>query len=426
MSIKILMPKLGLTMTSGRVISWYKEEGDEVKKGETLFDLETEKITNEVTAEKDGILAVILVDEGEEVPVKETVAVIAEPGEDVQEVKNKHKNVEDETITEEDKAEETKEQGLTEVTREEKVGRINKNGQEILRVSPRARKLAEEREIDLEEVRKIARGERIISDDVNRFIEQQNEKDVKKQSRKKEKSPVTEKSLDEKEYQVMDLSQMRKSIADRLKGSWQVPHIYLRREVDATEILKLRQVLKEAAGESEETAPSLNSILARAVVHTLKKYPRLNGTMVDGEYRVYKKVNLGIAVALEEGLIVPVVKGACKLDLENLSDEIEAVVDKSREKKLELSEMEGGTFTISNLGMYGIDEFTAILNPPQIGILAVGAIKKKHEQIEKGEFVQKKVMQLTLGLDHRVLDGAVGALFLKKLTQFIENPALMI
>lgn len=405
MAQEVVMPKLGLTMTEGKIVNWHKEVGDEIAKGEVIFEVETEKITNEVEANNEGKLAKIIEEEGATVPITEIVAVIAEADEDIDEVAANYNKADsgDQDSEAKEKVKEEKQE-----KKAKKKGK-NKDRKKRIRVSPKAKKLAREKDVEIEEVAKTTGGKRVTSDDITNYLENLKEKEEEN----KEKST----SKDKKE-----LSQMRLTIANRLSASWNAPHIYLRSEVEVDEIIKLRKKLKE----DKDQAPSLTDIISMAVIKSLKQYPTLNATFEEGEYYIHDNVNLGLAVAIEEGLVVPVIKKAEEYNLVDLSNKVRELAKKGRNNNLSLEEMNGGTFTISNLGMYGIDEFTAIINPPEVGILAVGTIKEVLYKTETGEVAEKKVMNLTLGLDHRVIDGAQGAEFLQALKNYIENPALMI
>jgi len=389
LSKELLMPKLGLTMTEGTLIRWYYEEGEEISQGDILYDIETEKITHSIEANQDGFLAKILVEEGEVVPVQAVVGILAAEGEELQETDKI-----DELDEEDGNAE-------TEIERE------------ILRASPRAKMVARENDVDLEKVREITDRFRITSEDVNKYISQHqdNKSEVK----------LTEKK--EKNESKVELSKYRKKTAERLSQSWQAPHIYLRSSVDLSELLALQEKYRELAiGER----PSLNTMIVKITAHLLKKHPHLNAHFKNDEYILKEDINLGIAVAVEEGLVVPVIKQANQYSLTELNSNIKELVNKSKADELRLDNLEDGSFTISNLGMFGVEEFTAILNPPQVGILAVGTIIDKISRNESGEIMLYPAIELTLGLDHRAVDGAQGAQFLQDLKRYLENPLLII
>ncbi|MCK8827065.1 2-oxo acid dehydrogenase subunit E2 [Natroniella acetigena] len=401
MAQEIVMPKLGLTMEKGKIVKWYKQVGDEIAKGEVIFEVETEKITNEVEANFEGELAKIIEEEGATVAVTEAVAVMAEAGEDIEQVAvNYSKNESSKASKEEEEKEEAP---------KKKVKKKEKKKRKRIKVSPKAKRVAKEKGVEIEEVAKITGGKRITSDDIDKYLEAQVEK--------KEEETKAEETKNKQ-----DLSQMRLTIANRLAQSWKAPHIYLRSEVEVDEIIRLREKFKE----NQEQAPSLTDIISKAVITSLKQHPNINATWEEDNYYLHDNINLGLAVAVEEGLIVPVIKKAQRYNLMELSNQTKELAQKGRNDNLDLDKLQGGTFTITNLGMYGIDEFTAIINPPQVAILAVGTIKDILYKNEVGEIREKKVMNLTLGLDHRAIDGAMGAEFLQTLKSYIENPALMI
>ncbi len=400
MAQKVVMPKLGLTMTEGKIVKWHKKVGDKVTKGEVIFEVETEKITNEVEANIDGKLAKIVEGEGATVPITEVVAVIAESGEDIDKIAANYCESENNEQEAEEKREVKK--------------KSQKQKDKKVRVSPKAKRFVKEKGVEIKEVAKITDGKRITTEDIKNYLATLEEK--------KEESKVKETKKEEIIKEKKELSQMRLTIANRLSESWDAPHIYLRNEVEVDEIIKLRKKFKD----NVDQVPSITDIISMAVIKSLKKHPNINATWEDGTYYIHNNVNLGVAVAVEEGLVVPVINGAEEHDLMEISNKVKELAKRSRENSLNLAELEGGTFTISNLGMYGIDEFTAIINPPQVAILAVGTIKEVLYRTEAGEISEKKVMNLVLGLDHRAIDGAMGAKFLQTLKNFIENPALMI
>lgn len=454
MAKEIVMPKLGLTMSEGKVAKWHKEVGDEIAEGDVIFEVETEKITNEVEASSAGQLANILAQEGTVVPVTEVVAVMAEAGEDIDDVAADYAGRE---ISEQDGEDEDEIAEEVEEKEEKKVDKQEKNKK--IKASPKAKKTAKEKGVAIEEVAKVAEGARITSDDVEEYLETQEEEEEEKiRVSPKAKRAAKEKGVEIEEVAEMvgakritsddidkyldsqqeeeetavakeetgktkkDLSQMRMTIANRLSASWDAPHVYLRSEVEVDKIIELKEKFKEVY----EEAPSLTDIINKAVITSLKQHPNINATWEDGEYYTHDSVNLGLAVAVEEGLVVPVINQAEEYSIKDLSAKAKKLVKKGRANNLALEEMQGGTFTISNLGMYGIDEFTAIINPPEVAILAVGTIKEVLYKTDEGDIAEKKVMNFTLGLDHRAIDGAQGAEFLQTLQNYIENPALML
>ncbi|MGM0602514.1 MAG: dihydrolipoamide acetyltransferase family protein [Bacillota bacterium] len=409
MSKELLMPKLGLTMEEGTLIRWYFDEGEEINEGDIVYDVETDKITHSVEADQDGILAKIIIEEGETVPVQTVVGILAAEGEELDDLAESEK-------VEAKKSEKVEEKKAEKGTAVKKVDNKKEVKEDILRASPRAKKLARENDVDLKEVRKTTDRFRIISDDVGAFMDSD-------EFKKKEAVSDGGKEKSAGKTVKKEMSNYRRTTARRLSESWEAPHIYLRASADISEIINLREKYKEL---DKDNVPSLNTVIAKITAFALKKHPDINAYYADGEYLLKEDINLGIAVAVDKGLVVPVVKNADRIALPELDKEIKQLIEKSREDKLEMADLEDGTFSISNLGMFEIEEFTAILNPPQVGILAVGTIVEKVRTGECGEIEIYPALELTLGLDHRAVDGAVGAKFLKDVKKYLENPVLVL
>lgn len=445
MAYEIKMPKLGLTMEKGQVMKWHKEPGDKITEGEVVVEIESDKITNEVKAEKEGYLAQKLIDVGETVPVGEVLGVVVKSKDRISEYANVEESKEKtkkEEITKEEK-DDIKE------TKKETKRKIISSKQMQKFASPRAKKIAEEMDVNLNKV-EIKKGPRITSEDVKLYVQEQEEKKIKISPKaqkmikkdnidienvaKISKGPritsedvinYKEETSIEKEKTVSkgikkDLSQMRKTIAERMSSSWEAPHVYLRSEVIVDNLLDIKSNLQQ-----DGLKISFTNLIAYSVVKALEDFPKMNAYFKDNQILLQEDINLGIAVATEKGLVVPVIDKTGELDLKELNKKINNKVKDAKNNKLTLEDFKGGTFTISNLGMYGINEFTAILNPPEVGILAVGKTTEKLVKKEKN-IVTQNIIKLTLGIDHRVIDGAVGAKFLDKLKAYIENPALML
>ncbi len=363
MAVKIVMPKLSLTMKSGAVIKWYKKEGDKVEKGEPIVEVLTEKVTYDIEAPASGVLRKIFAKEGEEVPVNGLLAIITMPDEPLPEIE------------------------------EEKVKEVVK---ERILASPAAKRLAREYGIDLSQIVGTGPQGRIVEADVRRYIEE-----------KMEYKP--------KVREVIPLVGIRKVSAERVALSIKnAPHCTLGMEVDMSEASKLK----------ESFEVSYTDIIVKAVALALKEHRMLNSTLKDGEIKVFEDINIGVAIATPQGLVVPVVKNADKKSLSEISSEIKTLTQKAREGKLEKEDFSGGTFTVTNLGMYGVEFFTPIINPPEAAILGVGKITKK--PVADGEEVKiKPMMTLSLSFDHRIVDGAPAAEFLQKIKEILENPTLL-
>ncbi|MDY6821484.1 MAG: dihydrolipoamide acetyltransferase family protein [Deferribacterota bacterium] len=382
----IVMPKLGLTMEEGTITKWFKKEGDKIKKGEAIAEITTDKITNVVEAQVDGILIKIVAGEGETIKVGETIGVIALEGEEVQ-VDMETKKDEQSKITPE-KSKETK-----------------------VKASPVAKKIAKEHNIDLTLVTATGPGGRITKSDVENYLKS---KDKQKLEEPKEYGEP------EKEvgYKSIKLTGIRKVIASRmLQSAREIPHVTEHIKVNVDKLISLREELKTVL----DIKLSYNDLISKIVIESIKTFPSINACLRDDEIIYYQDINLGIAVATDSGLIVPIVKKADKLSFIQFVKTVKELAQKARESKLTLDDVEGGTFTITNLGMYGIDSFTPIIYPGQSAILGVNTIDSELI-LSNGEVREVKVLKFSLSFDHRVIDGADCAKFLSILKTNIENP----
>ena len=395
MAKELLMPKLGLTMEEGTIVEWYIGEGDSFEQGDLIYSVETEKLTNDVEATQSGEILEILVDEGETIAVKEPVARLVgyeAPAEE---------EAEEEEV--EEKSEE-KEEKETPPKKEKK----SKSGKKIM-AAPKTRKYAADNDVDLSDVGEFVEKSTISVSDIDKYLEREESREEAEESAK-ESAPAKKSGG----------SSMRRVIAERLTESWRSPHIYLRKEIDVEALMCFKESLKQEGREV-----SLNDAITFVTAKAISDSKKINTVeTADGEFEVAEDINIGIAVAVEDGLLVPVVKNADQYRIEDLAEASKDLIIRTKENKLKPDEMQGGTFTITNLGMFGIDEFTAILNPPQSAILAVGTIKEKLYIDSYGELQQKRVINFTLGVDHRSIDGATAAVFMKKFAKYIENPYL--
>jgi len=389
MVTEVVMPKMGQTMERGTIIKWLKKDGEEVKKGEPLLEIETDKTTIEVEARDSGTLK-ILAQEGEEVPIAKTIAYIIKKGEPAPEVK----------ISEQLKPKEGEAAAVRRV-----------------KASPLARKIAKEEGVDLTQVMGTGPGGRITKEDVLAYLK-----------RRDEVSPAEAVSAEsvQAEYEVVPMSSMRRAIAMKMvKSKMQVPHFYVSVQVDMTEAARLREGLNSVIETKSGVRLSFTHLLVKAVASALEKYPQLNATVEDDEVRIWKDINIGIAVSLEDGLIVPVLRGADKLDLFEITSRVSELVAKARKKRLREDEFSGGTFTISNMGAFDVDSFIAIINVPEAAILATGRISDKPAVVD-GELTIRKIMTMTLSADHRVVDGVTAAKFLQEVKRLLEAPYLLL
>lgn len=429
MPIEILMPALSPTMTEGTLAKWVKKEGDEVKSGQVIAEIETDKATMEVEAVDEGKLGKILISAGTEgVPVNEVIALLLEEGEDKKALDNykpaKQEKAEGNTAKNEDKKEDKKPEGKTEtVTIQRKDSKAptppkskTSTAGEI-KASPIAKRIAKEKGVALANVIGTGPHGRIIKEDVERAVLRGGA------------GGTTQR--DSSEFITMPNSGMRKTVAKRLlEAKQQMPHFYLSVDCELDRLLDIRKQLNaKAAGDAgKEGKPayklSVNDFVIRASALALKKVPEANSSWYDDAIVQYTNVDISIAVAIEGGLITPIVKNADQKSVQQISKEMKTLAEKARAGKLQPEEYQGGGFSISNLGMYGIRQFSAIINPPQSCILAIGAGEER-VVIKDGKMTPATVMTVTISVDHRSVDGAVGAKFLAAFKEFIEQPITM-
>ena len=414
----IEMPKLSDTMTEGTLLKWRKKEGDKVETGDVIADVETDKATMEMEAFDDGILHKFFVAEGAKVPIGDKVALLLEKGEAPPEdneipVTESKKSVaaKTDTIAPPPQAESARPAAG-------KAAATTAGGR--VKASPLAKKVAAAKGVDLSALTGTGPGGRIVAKDVEGA---QPGAPVAKSAAP---APVAATAAGPGDQRIA-LSGMRRVIAERLLTSkTTIPHFYLNIEVDAGPLMKFRaeaNVATEAAGGSKLT---VNDFILKAVVAAAVKVPAVNASFAGDAIIQYGSVNLSVAVAVEEGLVTPVIRDAQKRSLREISEAVKDLAARARSKKLKPEEYQGGTITVSNLGNYGIDSFSAIINPPQALIIAVGAIVKKPVVNAKNEIVVGQRLAIGLSADHRVVDGAVGAQYLAELRKLIESPTLML
>ncbi len=410
----VRMPKLSDTMTDGVVAQWHKKVGDKVKSGELLADIETDKATMEFESFQNGVLLYIGVEKGKSVPVDSIIAILGNAGEDVSALLAEEAK-KGSAIKEEVKVEVKKEVATeTPVTKVETQAPTTNNQQPAtnnsdgrFKISPLAKKLAEDKGISVNTMKGSGDGGRIIKRDIDNYNSNVNAMPA---------------FVGVESYTEESVSQMRKTIAKRLAESkFSAPHFYLIMEIEMDEAMKAREAINTVAG----IKISFNDIVIKAVASSLRKHPKINSSWLGDKIRYNNHIHIGVAVAVDEGLLVPVVRFADGKTLTQIATEVRNYAVKAREKKLQPADWEGNTFTISNLGMFGIEEFTAIINPPDACILAVGGIKQT-PVVKNGQIVAGNVMKVTLSCDHRVVDGAMGSAFLQTLKHNLENPVLML
>jgi len=392
---RIIMPKLGETMEEGEIIKWLKKEGEEVKKGEPLLEIATDKANMEVEANASGYLRKILAREGEKISVTKTIAYLADSMEEEVPL--------EENVKAEPPLKEKEEKGKEKPLFEEK----------IIKASPLAKKLAREKGVNLSKIKGTGPGGRIIKEDVLKAAEK-----IAAKEKEVEKIWAEEKEI--------ILSRVEKIMADRMQQSKkEIPHFYITSEVDFSDAIKLRQDLLEEFEEEKKVHLSHTDLIIKACARALSKFPRINSHYREGRIISFSRVNIGLAIAREKGLVVPVIKDADQKDLFEIAREREDLLKKAMEDKLSLEDIEGGTFTLSNLGMMQIKSFCAIINPPQVCLLATGEIKEKVVAVE-GEIVIAPFMEMTLSCDHRAVDGYLGSKFLQEVRKGLEKPALLL
>ncbi len=415
MPIEILMPALSPTMKEGNLAKWVKKAGDKIKAGDVIAEIETDKATMEVEAVEEGILGKILVQEGtENVPVNSPIALLLEDGEE----KSILDSYQLESGSTAQAASKKEEQNPTTLTAKSPEKDITISSERIS-ISPLAKRIAKEiGNINLSTISGSGPRGRIIKDDVLKASSQSNQKTLGLIARNPQ------------EFQAIKNNNVRKIIAKRLLESKQtVPHFYLSLDLKIDKLLEMRQSLNNLAKIDPKGNPeykiSVNDLVIKAVALALKEVPSANSSWSDEAILLYNNVDVSVAVAVDGGLLTPIIRNADQKSIQSISNEMKLLAKKARDGKLQPEEFQGGGFSISNLGMFGIDSFQAIINPPQSCILAVGAGVQK-PVIENGSIVIATIMNITLSSDHRSVDGAVGAEFLNSLKKFIENPIAML
>ena len=414
----VYMPKLSDTMTEGVVAAWTKNVGDAVKTGEILAEIETDKATMEFESFYDGVLLYIGVETGKTAPVNAILAIIGDKGEDIASLITTTPEVP--VISEkevEKEVEEKKEAVPTPVivqekapVAEEKTIPLSSNSGRIF-ASPLAKKLAKEKGIDIAAVSGTGENGRIIKKDVDHYTP------YKPANRIFSQAPLGVEGFTDE-----PVSQMRKTISRRLAESkFSAPHFYLTLDIDMDEAINIRKGLNSVEG----VKVSFNDLVVKAVGLALTQHPTVNSAWMGDFIRKNQHVHVGVAVAVEDGLLVPVIRFADTKGILEIAAEVREYAQKAKDKKLQASDWEGNTFTISNLGMFGIESFTAIINAPDSCIMAVGGIKEV-PVVKNGQIVPGNIMKVTLSCDHRVVDGASGAAFLQTFKQFMENPVSML
>lgn len=367
MSEKVIMPKLGQISDELTLLRWFKKKGEKVNRGEPLFEVLTDKASIEVEATTDGILTEIFVNEGEKVPALSVIGIISKPEEG---------HVKNEIIDE-----------------------------ERLKASPIAKRLAKEYGIDLSKIKGTGPEGRIVKDDVLKVI-----------------SPSVE-----SEFEVIPISGMKEAIAKRtVESKGTIPHFYLKSNINMTRVIEFKESLGSyLSAKGQDIDVSYTALIIKASSIALSEFPILNALVKEDKIYIRKDTDIGIVVSVDSGMVIPVLRRVNKKRLLEIARELKVIVDKARNNKLSAEDLEGGSFTISNLGMYGIEEFTAIINPPEVAILAVGRIEER-PIVRNSQIIPQWMMTVTLSCDHRVIDGVTAARFLGRLKTILENPLMLI
>ena len=413
MAIKIQMPKLSDTMDTGRIIKWLKKEGDKVIPGDVLAEVETDKANMDMEAYDEGTLLKIVAKEGDRVPIGGLIGVLGNAGEDVSSIISG-------ASAPAPPKEEAKPKPTVATTAPAQAARstptqvpnppatqqaVPNKGNGRLKASPLAKRLASDKGIDLSSVTGSGTAGRIVKRDIESFVPATGTKRT---------------VVSSGEYRDEPLSMMREAIAKRLSQSnVEAPHFFVTVEITMENAIAFRESLNAF---DEENKTSFNDIIVKACAVALQKHPEVNATFMQDKIRMFGDVHIGVAVALEDGLITPVIRDVDKKGIRDISVEAKDLAVRARSRKLKPEEYSGSTFTVSNLGMFGVDEFTAIINPPEAAILAVGSIVEK-PVVENGQIRVGKRMRMTLSSDHRVVDGALAAKFMQTLKKILENPA---
>lgn len=458
MATQVIMPKLSPTMEEGQLSRWLKKEGDKVSMGEPLAEIDTDKATMEMQALGNGVLRKIFIQEGESAPLGQLIAIIGEPDEDISALESQATTPAPEASTalkESKEAKEASESGAkptaaseppteppTDKASVKSAGAPNigaGNGRQEPRqsesassgrliVSPLAARMAAESGIDLRSISGSGPGGRIIKRDIEGLINQDTSAAAStappEQSRAVQRGPLQKSaSAQASAYRDEPASEMRRTIAKRLVTSLgPVPHFFLTAEIEMDRAAEMRKSINEL---DPELKISVNDIIIKVAAAALRQHPQVNASYQDKVVRYYEHADIGVAVAIEEGLITPIIRAADQKSLGQIAAEIRDLAERARNRKLKPEEYLGASFSVSNLGMFGIEEFTAIINPPEAAILAVGAMSAK-PVVRNNEIVARQMMRVTMSCDHRVVDGATGAKFLQTFKKILENPLFLV
>ncbi|MGB9587863.1 MAG: dihydrolipoamide acetyltransferase family protein [Armatimonadota bacterium] len=416
----IIMPKMSDTMEEGKIIRWLKHEGEKVNAGEPIAEIETDKANVEMEAFEGGIIAKILAKEGDTVPVGETIA-------EMESLEVAAKQLTPAATVPQPQAEEEKPTAggvatpVAGVEAEKETGEQVAEEEHVL-ASPLARRLAEEHGIDVSQVQGTGPGGRVVERDIQRLIEEKERLapavEAPTAPRPSAEIPTLEVPAEEHE-----LSKMRRTIAERMTRSKQtVPHFYVTSEIEMDWAARVRDELN---ADESQVKVSFTDMIIKACALALAKFPTVNASYSEDKVLIHKEINIGFATALDEGLVVPVVRNADKKSLREIAAETKALAQRARENRVHVSDFSGGTFTISNLGMFNVESFTAIINPPEAAALAVGTIREVPVVVD-GAIAASRRMKATISADHRLLDGAIAATFLEEIRKNLESPIALL
>ncbi|KLO24386.1 dihydrolipoamide acetyltransferase family protein [Marinitoga sp. 1155] len=412
MAEKLLMIALSPTMEKGTIVKWVKKENESFTEGDVLCEVETDKTTMEYEATEEGTLLKILVPEGEKAAVGDPIAIFGEPGEDISSLLNE--NIE-KVKSEEIRSETTERKTGGEIENIKAKEAEFESISDRIKISPLAKKIALMKNIDITRIKGTGPGGRIIKRDVEGY----STATVSQATMLQDKLIYVETSDEDR---IIPLSDKRRIIGERLSQSkYTSPHFYLTVSVNMENIMENRKTINNKLNDKI----SMNTFLIKIIANTLRKHRRINSTLLNDKIIEFGRIDIALAVAQENGLITPIVRNADKKGILQIENELRELIEKAKNNKLEPEEYTNATFTISNLGSFGVDEFTAIINPPASAILAIGMIKKI-PIVENDEIIIKPMMKMTLSSDHRVIDGAVAAIFMKDLKETLENPILAI
>jgi pyruvate dehydrogenase E2 component (dihydrolipoamide acetyltransferase) len=437
MATKVIMPKLSPTMEEGQISRWLKKEGDKVSMGEPLAEIDTDKATMEMQALGDGVLRKILINEGQSAPLGQLIAVIGEPNEDIASLvseapaKKEPEPKQEKEQPKEEPAPPPQAKAAAAASTAQAPATVD-NGRQPqaastdsarLIVSPLAARMAAEAGIDLRSLQGSGPGGRIIKKDVEAAISQPKVAPATAPAFPRAVEPGHFQQAAASGYRDEPASEIRKTIAKRLVTSLgPVPHFFLTTEIEMDRAAEMRRGINVL---DPDLKLSINDVIIKVTAAALMKHPEVNASFQEKFVRYYEHADIGVAVAIEDGLITPVVRAADQKSLSQIAAEVRELAERARSRKLKPEEYTGASFSISNLGMFGIDEFTAVINPPEGAILAVGAMAPK-PVVRDNEIVVRQMMRVTMSCDHRVIDGATGAQFLQTFKKILENPLFLV